>query len=122
MKTRLRILASETNEEQSGEDDANLNKSVNINNTDSTMQSNVLCDNCSDLAKRTDLLEERMNENLSGISKTLNGLRAKEDLKMEFSREYIDCIQRENVKLKHDNERLRERTENLSYIASDLKP
>ena len=73
LKTRLRILASETNEEQSGEDDANLNKSVNINNTDSTMQSNVLCDNCSDLAKRIDLLEERMNENLSGISKTLNG-------------------------------------------------
>ena len=29
LKTRLRILASETNEEQSGEDDANLNKSVN---------------------------------------------------------------------------------------------
>ena len=120
LKTRLRILASETNEEQSGEDDANLNKFVNINNTDSTMQSNVLCDNCSDLAKRVDLLEERMNENLSGISKTLNGLRAKEDLKMEFSREYIGCIQRENVKLKHDNETLRERAENLSYIASDL--
>ena len=122
LKTRLRALASEIYEEQSSEDDVNSIELVNISDTDSisTILPNVLCDKCSELAERVEVLEERMNKNLSELSKSINSLKAKEELETELSREYVDFIVRENAKLKHDNEQLRERAENLSYIMSDL--
>ncbi|CAB4007916.1 Hypothetical predicted protein [Paramuricea clavata] len=61
-----------------------------------------------------------MDNNFIDIAKSINSLKAKEELNTELSREYVDSIVRENVKLRQDNENLRERSENLSYIISDL--
>jgi multimeric flavodoxin WrbA len=82
----LRALASEICEEQSSEEDINSTEVVNISDS-TTILPNVSCDKCSDLAERVEVLEERMNTNLSELSKSLNSLKAKEELKTELSRE-----------------------------------
>ncbi|CAB4023335.1 Hypothetical predicted protein [Paramuricea clavata] len=99
-------------------DNTNAIELVNI--SDSTLLPNDLCGKWSDLADKVELLEDRMNNNFMDIAKSINSLKAKEGLNTELSREYVDSIVRENVKLRQDNENLRERSENLSYIISDL--
>ncbi|CAB3983130.1 8-amino-7-oxononanoate synthase [Paramuricea clavata] len=99
-------------------DNTNAIELVNI--SDSTLLPNDLCGKWSDLADKVEFLEDRMNNNFMDIAKSINSLKAKEGLNTELSREYVDSIVRENVKLRQDNENLRERSENLSYIISDL--
>ena len=98
----------------------NTNAIELVNMSDSTLLPNDLCGKWSDLADKVELLEDRMNNNFMDIAKSINSLKAKEGLNTELSREYVDSIVRENVKLRQDNENLRERSENLSYIISDL--
>ena len=115
----MRALASEICEEQGSEEDINSTEVVNISDS-TTILPNVSCDKCSDLAERVEVLEERMNTNLSELSKSLNSLKAKEELQTELSREYVDRIVRENSKLRQDNEKLRESAENLHTLYRTL--
>ena len=115
----MRALASEVCEEQCSEEDINSTEVVNISDS-TTILPNVSCDKCSDLAERVEVLEERMNTNLSELSKSLNSLKAKEELQTELSREYVDRIVRENSKLRQDNEKLRESAENLHTLYRTL--
>jgi regulator of replication initiation timing len=61
-----------------------------------------------------------MDRKASELMNEISKLTANDRLNTVLSQEYIDNILRENAKLKSENESLRERAENLSYIMSNL--
>ena len=89
-----------------------------INLSDTLNTSNILP--FIDMVKKLKLLEGRFEEEINEMKIEVNKLKSHERLSGELSREFVDNLISENARLKAENSSLRERGENLSYIASDL--
>lgn len=72
------------------------------------------------VTKKLSLIEKRFGEEFDELRREITKLKYRDEFHTTLSREYVDRIQNENDKLNADNRDLRERTENLSYIMSDL--
>ncbi len=111
MNTTLTALSKKNSEGQISDEDDDLAGLVNV--SDSCPPSP---DECSVLAQKVKLLEERMDRKASELMNEINKLTANDRLNTVLSQEYVNNILRENAKLKSENESLRKRAENLSYI------